>query len=282
MQDQLAERFESDRAHLRAVAYRMLGSAAEADDAVQEAWLRLSRSDTSDVDNLTGWLTTVVARVCLNMLKARGRREEPVESLPESVAPDGGPEEETVLADSVGTALVVVLDTLTPAERLAFVLHDMFGVPFDEIAPIIGRTPVTTRQLASRARRRVRGASVAEDTGTGGTGTGDTGRRQEVVRAFLAASRDGDFEALVALLDPAAVARSADGVAEGAQAVAGMFAGRAKAARPALLDGMPGLVWAKAGTIRVAFRFTFAGERVAAIDLVADPDELAGMDIDLV
>jgi len=275
MQDQLAERFESDRAHLRSVAYRMLGSAVEADDAVQEAWLRLSRSDTSDVDNLTGWLTTVVARVCLNMLKARGRREEPVESLPESVAPDGGPEEETVLADSVGMALLVVLDTLTPAERLAFVLHDMFGVPFDEIAPIIDRTPVTTRQLASRARRRVRGVSVTEDAGTE-----DTGRRQEVVRAFLAASRDGDFDALVALLDPAAVARSAEGAAEGAQAVAGMFAGRAQAARPALLDGMPGLVWAKAGTIRVAFRFTFAGERVAAIDLVADPDELAAMDIE--
>jgi RNA polymerase sigma-70 factor (ECF subfamily) len=287
MQDQLAERFESDRAHLRSVAYRMLGSAAEADDAVQEAWLRLSRSDTSDVDNLTGWLTTVVARVCLNMLKARGRREEPVESLPESVAPDGGPEEETVLADSVGMALLVVLDNLTPAERLAFVLHDMFGVPFDEIAPIIDRTPVTTRQLASRARRRVRGGGGAEragadGAGTDGAGTEDTGRRQEVVRAFLAASRDGDFEALVALLDPAAVARSPEGVAEGARAVAGMFAGRAQAARPALLDGIPGLVWAKAGTIRVAFRFTFAGERVAAIDLVADPDELARMDIDFV
>jgi RNA polymerase sigma factor (sigma-70 family) len=280
MQDQLAERFESDRAHLRSVAYRMLGSAVEADDAVQEAWLRLSRSDTSDVDNLTGWLTTVVARVCLNMLKARGRREEPVEALPESVAPDDGPEEETVLADSVGMALLVVLDTLAPAERLAFVLHDMFGVPFDEIAPIIDRTPVTTRQLASRARRRVRGVSATEDASTEDASTKDTGRRQEVVRAFLAASRDGDFEALVALLDPAAVARSAEGAAEGAQAVAGMFAGRAQAARPALLDGMPGLVWAKAGTIRVAFRFTFAGERVAAIDLVADPDELAAMDIE--
>jgi len=270
MQDQLAARFESDRPHLRAVAYRMLGSAVEADDAVQEAWLRLSRSDTSEVDNLTGWLTTVVARVCLNMLQARGRREEPVETLPESATPDDGPEEETVLADSVGLALLVVLETLTPAERLAFVLHDMFAVSFEEIAPIVNRTPVATRQLASRARRRVRGATVSEDTA----------RRQEVVRAFLAASRNGDFEALVALLDPAAVARSAEGTTTGAEAVARIFAGRAQAARPALLDGMPGLIWSKAGTIRVVFRFTIVDGRVTAIDQIADADEIAGMDID--
>jgi len=272
MQDQLAARFESDRPHLRTVAYRMLGSAAEADDAVQEAWLRLSRSDTSEVDNLTGWLTTVVARVCLNMLQARGRRAEPVETLPESAAADDGPEEETVLADSVGLALLVVLDTLAPAERLAFVLHDMFGVPFDDIAPIVDRTPAATRQLASRARRRVRGATVSEDVA----------RRQEVVRAFLAASRNGDFEALVALLDPAAIARTPDATTTGADAVARIFCGRAQAARPALLDGMPGLTWSKAGKIRVVFHFTIPDDHITAIDMIDDPDRLEAMDIEFV
>jgi RNA polymerase sigma factor (sigma-70 family) len=277
MQDELAERFEVDRAHLRGVAYRMLGSATEADDAVQEAWLRLSRSDTSGVDNLTGWLTTVVARVCLTMLQARGRREEPVDALPDAVADGDGPEEETVLADSVGLALLVVLDTLTPAERLAFVLHDMFAVPFDEIAPIVGRTPAATRQLASRARRRVRGVEV----------TDDLSRRQEVVRAFLAASRDGDFDALVTMLDPTVVVRTDTAAAamgvtglSGAPAVAGRFSGNAQAARFALLDGAPGAVWTHRGEPRVAFRFTVADDLITAIDLVADPDELAAMAVE--
>jgi RNA polymerase sigma-70 factor (ECF subfamily) len=280
MQDELAARFEADRAHLRAVAFRMLGSGSEADDAVQEAWLRLSRSDTSEVDNLTGWLTTVVARVSLTMLRSRSRRAEPVDVLPEAATDGDGPEDETVLADSVGLALLVVLDTLAPAERLAFVLHDMFAVPFEEIAPIVGRTPAAARQLASRARRRVRGAPEPDDRA----------RRQEVVRAFLAASRGGDFEALVALLDPDAAAR-ADAVAVrmgsaaevvGAEAVATTFSGRAKAARLALLDGVPGAVWAPGGTPKVVIRFTFDGDRVIGLDMVADPEELARLDIAIV
>jgi RNA polymerase sigma factor (sigma-70 family) len=275
MQDQLAERFETDRAHLRNVAYRMLGSATEADDAVQEAWLRLSRSDTSEVDNLTGWLTTVVARVCLNMLQARGRRAEPVEEVPEQADAET-PEDQTVLADSVGLAMLVVLDTLTPAERLAFVLHDMFAVPFDDIAPIVDKSPAATRQLASRARRRVRGVEP----------TDDPGRRQEIVRAFLAAARDGDFEALVTLLDPAVVLRVDDTTAamgavrlDGADAVAGRFFGGARALRLVLLDGAPGLLWALRGERKVAFRFTVEDGRVAAIAMVGDPDELARMSV---
>jgi len=279
MQEELAARFEADRAHLRAVAYRMLGSASEADDALQEAWLRFSRADTSDVDNLTGWLTTVVARVCLTMLQSRSRRPEPVESLPEPVETDS-PEDETVFADSVGLALLVVLDTLSPAERLAFVLHDMFAVPFDEIAPIVGRTPTAARQLASRARRRVQGAE---------TPGGDVARRREVVRAFLAASRGGDFAGLVALLDPEATLRSDDkavrmgGVREvvGADAVARDFSGRARDARPALLDGLPGAVWAPRGKVRVAVRFTFDGDTVTGLELLADPDLLARLDISI-
>jgi RNA polymerase sigma-70 factor (ECF subfamily) len=278
MQEQLAARFEADRAHLRAVAYRMLGSASEADDALQEAWLRFSRADTSEVDNLTGWLTTVVARVCLTMLRSRSRREEPVESLPERAGTEG-PEDETVLADSVGLALTVVLDTLSPAERLAFVLHDLFAVPFDEIAPIVGRTPAATRQLASRARRRVQGVDAA--------GGDDVARRREVVRAFLAASRGGDFAGLVALLDPGATLRSDDvavrmgGKREvvGAEQVARDFSGRARDARPALLDGLPGAVWAPRGKVRVAVRFTFDGDTVTGLELLADPDLLARLDI---
>jgi RNA polymerase sigma-70 factor (ECF subfamily) len=277
MQEQLAARFEADRAHLRAVAYRMLGSASEADDAVQEAWLRLARSDTSEVGNLTGWLTTVVARVSLTMLQSRARREEPVESLPEP-ATEEGPEDETVLADSVGLALLVVLDTLAPAERLAFVLHDLFAVPFDEIAPIVGRTPAAARQLASRARRRVQGAETHRD---------DVSRRREVVRAFLAASRGGDFAGLVALLDPSATLRSDDMAVRmggnrevvGAAAVARDFSGRASEARPALLDGLPGAVWAPRGKVRVAVRFTFDGDTVTGLELLADPDLLARLDI---
>ena len=277
MTEQLAARFEADRSHLRAVAYRMLGSASEADDAVQEAWLRLAHADTSEVENLTGWLTTVVARVCLTMLRNRARREEPVESLPEPAA-ETGPEDETVLADSVGLALLVVLDTLGPAERLAFVLHDMFAVPFDEIAPIVGRTPAAARQLASRARRRVQGAESHEH---------GIARRREVVRAFLAASRGGDFAGLVALLDPSATLRSDDMAVRmggnreitGAEAVARDFSGRASEAQPALLDGLPGAVWAPRGKVRVAVRFSFDGDTVTGLELLADPDLLARLDI---
>jgi RNA polymerase sigma factor (sigma-70 family) len=281
--DWLARRFEDHRGHLRAVAYRMLGSSGEADDAVQEAWLRLSRSDTSGVDNLGGWLTTVVARVCLNMLQARrSRREEPVGGdLPEPVAGRGDgddPEQRALEADAVGLALLVVLDTLTPAERLAFVLHDLFAVPFEEIAPILERSPAAARQLASRARRRVRGAEPPE---------ADLARQRAVVDAFLAASREGDFDALVALLDPDVVLRAdrvvvrtgAAGEVRGAAAVAATFSGRARGARPALIDGAAGAVWAPGGQPRVVFDFTVAGGRITDIELLADPEHLALMDL---
>ena len=254
--DWLAERFEENRPHLRAVAYRMLGSASEADDAVQESWLRLSRAGTDGVENLGGWLTTIVARVSLNMLRSRTlRREEPIDAPvtgQQAAEPAGGtdPEHEAVLADSVGLALLVVLDTLTPAERLAFVLHDMFAMPFEEIAPIVERAPAATRQLASRARRRVQGADTAPDT--------DLARRREIVRAFLAASRNGDLGALVTMLDPDVVLRAdqtvvrigAEAEVRGAPAVAGFFSGRARAARLALIDGVAGLVWASGGRPR--------------------------------
>lgn len=277
--DLLAQRFETDRPHLEAVAYRMLGSRAEADDAVQEAWLRLARSGADGVDNLRGWLTTVVARVCLDMLRSRtSRREEPL-ALDEidRAAHGPGPEGEAVLADSVGTALLVVLDTLAPAERLAFVLHDLFAVPFDEIADVIGRSPTATRQLASRARRRVQGVA---DEGVGGD---DQARRREVVAAFLAASRSGDFAALMALLDPdavvradaAAVASGAEAEVRGAAAVAGTFAGRARGARLALVDGVPGLAWYHLGSLRVVFAFEVVEGRVTGIDLISDPERLA-------
>jgi RNA polymerase sigma factor (sigma-70 family) len=277
--DWLARRFEDHRGRLRAVAYRMLGSASEADDAVQEAWLRLSRSDADAVENLGGWLTTVVARVCLNMLEARrSRREEPVGGdLPDPVAhrgDDHDPEQQALAAEGVGLALLVVLDTLTPAERLAFVLHDLFAVPFEEIAPIVDRSPAAARQLASRARRRVQGAPPPD---------ADLARQRAVVDAFLAASRQGDFEALLALLDPdvvlradpAAVRTGAAAEARGAAAVAGTFSGRAQTARPALVDGAPGAVWAPGGRPRVAFGFTVADGRILAIDLLADPERLA-------
>jgi RNA polymerase sigma factor (sigma-70 family) len=281
--DWLARRFEAHRSHLRAVAYRMLGSSSEADDAVQEAWLRLSRSDADAVENLGGWLTTVVARVCLNMLQARTtRREEPVgQDLPDPVQPDGDdPEQEALLAEGVGLALQVVLDTLTPAERLAFVLHDLFAVPFEEIAPILDRSPAAARQLASRARRRLQGAP-APDT--------DRARQRAVVDAFLAASREGDFEALVALLHPdvvlradqAAVRAGAGSEVRGAAAVAGTFSGRARTARPALVDGAPGAVWAPGGRPRVGFAFTIADGRIVAIDLLADPERLDGLELTL-
>ena len=282
--DWLAERFEEHRTHLRAVAYRILGSISDADDAVQEAWLRLARSDSSQVENLGGWLTTVVARVSLNMLQSRKtRREDPAGShLPEEIAGSAeraGPEHQAVLADSVGLALLVVLDTLTPAERLAFVLHDMFAMPFEEIAPIVERSPAATRQLASRARRRVQGADTVPDA--------DLTRRREVVRAFLAASRDGDLGALVAVLDPDVVVRADQAVVRtgaepevrGVDAVAAIFLGRAKAARLALIDGVTGMVWAAGGRPRVVFNFTLSSGKITAIDLVGDPGTLEQLDL---
>jgi RNA polymerase sigma factor (sigma-70 family) len=284
--DWLAERFEADRSRLRAVAYRMLGSRSEADDAVQEAWLRLSRADTSGVENLSGWLTTVVARVCLNMLQSRkSRREEPLGAqLPDPAAShqDGvDPEREALQADSVGLALLVVLDTLAPAERLAFVLHDMFAVPFDEIAPIVGRSEAAARQLASRARRRVQGTATVPET--------DRSRQREVVGAFLAASRGGDFDALLAVLDPDVVVRADHAAAQvgapkeirGAAAVAANFKGRARAAQPALVDGLAGAVWAPGGQPRVVLSFTITDGKIVAIDLLADPTRLGELDLEI-
>jgi RNA polymerase sigma factor (sigma-70 family) len=269
--DFLAARFTEHRDHLRAVAYRLLGSAAEADDAVQEAWLRLSRSDPDEIDNLGGWLTTVVARVALSMLRSRaGRREEPLDDRLPEPAGDGDP---------VGMALLVVLDTLPPAERLSFVLHDLFGMPFEQIAPVVGRTPVAARQLASRARRRVAGATPRS--------TADLARRREVVDAFLAASRGGDFDRLLELLDPGVVLR-ADGTAvragaerevRGARAVAATFSGRARAVRPVLVDGVPGAVWSQGGRTRMVFRFTVVAGRVTAIEMVADPGRIAALEL---
>ncbi|MFL6238887.1 MAG: sigma-70 family RNA polymerase sigma factor [Actinomycetes bacterium] len=274
----LAERFETNRGRLHGVAYRMLGSPAEADDAVQEAWLRLSRSDAAEIDNLAGWLTTVVARISLDMLRSRGaRREQPLDDVDRADIHD--PEHDAVLADSVGAALLVVLDTLAPAERLAFVLHDMFDVPFDEIAPIVGRSQVATRKLASRARQRVQGAS--------GEVTADAGRRREIVTAFLDASRKGEFEALLALLAPeaalvaddAAVAMGSPAEIRGARGVAEMFSGRAQAARPALIEGEPGLIWAQGGQTRVVFDFTISDGTITRIEMVAAPDEISALDI---
>jgi RNA polymerase sigma factor (sigma-70 family) len=282
--DWLAERFEEHRSHLRAVAYRMLGSADEADDAVQEAWLRLSRSGADGVENLGGWLTTVVSRVSLDMLRTRrSRREDPLGThLPDELPgdqPGADPEREALLAEEVGPALLVVLETLAPAERLAFVLHDLFAVPFDEIAAILGRTEAAARQLASRARRRVQGAPTAAGA--------DPGRQRAVVDAFLAASRHGDFDALVALLDPevvlradpAAVQAGAAAEVRGAPAVAGTFSGRARVARPALVDGAAGAVWAPGGQPRVVFAFTIEGGRIVQIDLVADPEHLRRLEL---
>ncbi len=283
----LAGRFEDQRGHLQAVAYRMLGSVSEADDAVQETWLRLSRSDVGDVENLGGWLTTVVSRICLDTLRTRtSRREEPLDpERPEPIASraDGAdPEYEALLADSVGPALLLVLDTLGPAERLAFVLHDIFAVPFDEIAPIIDRPPATTRQLASRARRRVRGATTPLDA--------DASRQREVVSAFLAASRNGDFDTLVALLDPDAMLRADDAAARmgthveerGSAAVARFFSGRAAAAELALIDGVVGAAWAPGGKPRVVFAFAFADDgSIAGIDLLADQARHAQMAVTL-
>ncbi|SRR5581483_10478454 len=276
----LAEQFEASRAHMTAVAYRMLGSQMEADDAVQEAWLRLSRSDAAAIDNLSGWLTTVVARVCLDMLRSRDSRQEaPLSPDLAFPSPEPDPSDQALMAESVGLALLVVLETLAPAERVAFVLHDMFGVPFEEIAPIVGRSPAAARQLASRARRRVQGASSPSRPAGG-----------EVVRAFLAAAQGGDFQALLALLDPEVVLRSDEAAAAigapallaGPQAVAGRFSGGAKAAQLALINGALGLVWMQHRQPKVVFSFTVRGASVVAIDMIADPDRLVGMAIDVV
>jgi RNA polymerase sigma-70 factor (ECF subfamily) len=280
----LAGHFERHRPRLRAVAYRMLGSLAEADDAVQDTWLRLSRSGTDDIDNLSGWLTTVTARVCLNMLRARSqRREEPVPAhLPDMVISEGGdsqPEEQALLADSVGLALLVVLDTLTPDERLVFVLHDLFDLPFAEIGPLLGRTPAAAKQLASRARRRVRGAGIPADP--------DPARQREVVDAFFAAARQGDFDALVTLLQPDVLLRIDAGardagasiLARGPAAVARqaasgirqMLTGPAAGLRPVLVNGSAGAVVTTAGRPFAVISFTITDGKIAGIDAIADP-----------
>lgn len=289
--DLLAERFEANRGRLQAVAYRMLGSRSEAEDAVQEAWLRLARTDADAVENLGGWLTTVVARVCLDMLRARkSRREDALDAdTPEIAAPEDA-ERDRSMADSVGLALLVVLETLAPAERVAFVLHDMFDLPFDQIAPILDRTPVAVRQLASRARRRVQGASPMSEA--------DNARRAEAINAFLAASRGGDFAALMSVLDPDVVL-TVDATAlqmgagrqgapqlapqmRGAAAVAEAFKGRAAAAQTALVDGVMGVVWAPGGKPRVVFDIAIAKGRITEIELVADPDRLQHLTVEIV
>jgi len=274
--------FEANRAHLRAVAYRMLGSTGEVDDAVQEAWLRLGRSDAGAVENLRGWLTTVVARICLDMLRARKtRREEPMgPHTPEPSIPDAH-EHDAEMADSVGAALLVVLETLAPAERLAFVLHDMFAVPFEEIAPIVGRTPAAARQLASRARRRVQGTPPIVDD--------DLDHKRRIVDAFLAASKNGDFEGLLAVLDPDVVFRADEAAVRlgslaeirGAAAVAGTFKGRAQAARPALADGTMAVAVIFGGRLRIVLRLAFAGDRISGVEAIADAARIGGMDVEV-
>jgi RNA polymerase sigma factor (sigma-70 family) len=287
----LANQFEENRPHLRAVAYRMLGSLSEAEDAVQEGWLRLSRSDTSTVENLGGWLTTVVARVCLDMLRSRkSKHEEPLEKYVERAerAPntlpdrkDGiNPEQEALLADSVGLALLVVLETLAPAERLAFVLHDMFDLSFDEIAPIVDRSPTAARQLASRARRRIQGAPTSHNT--------DLTSQRQVVDAFLAAARGGNFEALLAVLDPdvvlrsdpAAVPRGVPTEIRGAAAIANRAVkGGARAAQPALVNGEVGVIVAPRGRLLMVLRFTIANGKIVEIEAVADPKRLSHLEL---
>jgi len=300
LEKELVERFEAHRDHLRRVAHRMLGSVGEADDAVQEAWLRLSRSETGAVDNLGGWLTTVVARVCLDMLRTRkSRREEPAERHAADLVArsdadldlGSGPERQLLLADSIGVALLVVLETLAPAERVAFVLHDMFDLSFEDIAPIVGRSTVATRQLASRARRRVQLGRAASDA--------DASHQQALVGAFLTAARDGDFQALLAVLAPEVVLH-ADGVAvaaaaanqssgappfapevRGAAAVAEIFRGRARGARPALVDGAAGAAWAPGGEPLAVFGFIIAGDKIVEIEVTADPARIAELEVRL-
>jgi RNA polymerase sigma-70 factor (ECF subfamily) len=285
----LAARFEESRTHLKAVAYRMLGSLSEAEDAVQEAWIRLSRSDDRQIDNLGGWLTTVVGRVCLDMLRSRrSRREEPLEAqTPDGHTPDpvlgpqtgSDPEQQALIADSVGLALLVVLETLDPAERLAFVLHDMFAVPFDEIGRMVDRTPAAARQLASRARRRVQGVDPAPDP--------DLVRRREVVEAFLAAARGGDFDALVAVLDPDVVARSDGGAGapspvRGAASVARqamMFAPFARSSQMALVDGALAVISTREGHRFSVMRFTIERGRITELYVINDPARLPELDL---
>jgi RNA polymerase sigma-70 factor (ECF subfamily) len=281
--DFLAERFEAHRDHLHAVAYRMLGSLTEADDAVQEAWLRLARSDTSEVANLAGWLTTVVSRVCLDMLRSRkSRREEPLDThVPDPIvaSSDPDPAEEAVLADSVGLALLVVLETLTPAERLAFVLHDMFGVPFTEIAPIVGRSPATATQLASRARRRVRGAAQPD---------ADLPAQREVIDAFMAAARAGDFDALVAILDPDVVLRVDFGpsgesrLVRGATTVASqalLFSRTGPSARLITINGAAGVLSIVDGRPFAVFSPTVRAGKIVEINILADPARIAHLNL---
>ena len=289
--DWLTEGFEKNRGRLRAVAYRMLGSLAEADDAVQEAWLRVARTDASDVDNLSAWLTTIVARVCLNTLRSRNaRREEPLDvHVPDPVitradGPDpSNPEEQALMADSVGLALQVVLETLSPAERLAFVLHDTFGLPFEEIAPMVGRSPAAARQLASRARRRVRGADVPDR---------DVARQREVVDAFFAAAHSGDFEALVAVLDPDVVCRIdagtggpiASGVLHGAATVARQtlaIASIAAPKHPVLVNGAAGVIITLGGQPVSVMGFTVSGGKIVEIDAINDPERLRRFDLSM-
>ena len=283
--DWLAEQFETNRTHLRSVAYRMLGSLSEAEDAVQEVWFRLSRSNTNGIENLGGWLTTVVARVCLDMLRSRtSRREEPLDA--HGAEPimnreqESDPEHEALLADSVGLALLVVLETLAPAERIAFVLHDIFAVPFDEIAPIVRRSPSAARKLASRARRRVRGIAAIPDA--------DLAHQRAVVEAFLAASRNGNFAALLAVLDPdvvlradrAAVPAGMSSEARGASAVAKRASmGAAQAAQPALVNGTVGVVVAPSGRLLIVLKFTIAHGKIVEIDVVADHVRLRQLDL---
>jgi RNA polymerase sigma-70 factor, ECF subfamily len=283
--DLLAEGFETNRTHLRAVAYRMLGSLSEADDAVQEAWLRLARADTSGVENLGGWLTTVVARVCLDMLRSRrSRREDSLEvHVPDPIVgrdDDADPEHEAMLADSVGLALLVVLQSLDPAERLAFVLHDMFAVPFDQIASIVGRSPAAARQLASRARRRVQNEATVPN--------GDLARQRQVVDAFFAAARDGDFDALVAVLDPDVVARGDSGplapvvVLRGAAAVANSaltFARPTATLLPALVNGAAGVVALVHGRPVSVLAFTVRDDKIVELDVLTGPERLRHLDL---
>lgn len=290
----LAEEFETHRDRLRAVAFRMLGASGEADDAVQEAWLRLSRTGAGEVENLGGWLTTVVARVCLDILRSRkSRREESLEARVVELPAENDADHEALLADSVGPALLVVLDALAPAERLAFVLHDMFAVSFDEIARVLGRSPVAVRQLASRARRRVQGKEPEAEA--------DPAREREVVEAFLVASREGNMERLVALLDPNVVLR-ADAFAvrtaaeqraagapapelvpevRGPDAVARTLGGRARGARLALIDGAAGATWAPGGQPRAVFAFTVVGDKIVEIEVLLDPERIGQMDIEI-
>jgi RNA polymerase sigma-70 factor (ECF subfamily) len=280
----LAQQFEANRGRLRGVAYRMLGSLSEAEDAVQEAWLRLGRTDAVGVDNLGGWLTTVVARICLDMLRSRkARREDALDSTgPEPVANDNIEavlEQESQLADSVGLALLVVLQTLAPAERIAFVLHDMFDLPFEEIAPVVGRSPTAARQLASRARRRVQGKAAEPDA--------DRDAQRRVVDAFLTAARGGDMQGLLAALDPDIVVRSdaaarklgASPEVHGAERVARFYLGKAQEARPALVDGSVGIVVAPRGSLFLALKLSFNEGRIAGIDVVADPAQLRNIDV---